>query len=111
MAVKEVQSEDEIFQEEPVKIKVRTKVKGISSRLVLQEESDDDDEDVEHSGVTTDEGIKVYDQSRLPGGRILKVNPRTKQTTYVNAKGQEIDEQTGEVIDPEKYKEEYTLGQ
>ena len=111
MAIKEVQSEDEIFQEEPVKVKVRTKVKGISSRLVLQEDTDDDDSEVEHSGVTTDEGIKVYDQSRVAGGRIVKVNPRTKQLTYVNAKGEEINEETGEVINPEKYKEDYTLGQ
>ena len=110
MAIKEVQSEDEIFQEEPVKVKVRSKVKGMTPKFVLQEDTEDEDE-AEHSGVTTDDGIKIYDQSRVPGGRIQKINARTKQVTFVNAKGQEIDEATGEVLNPEKYKEDYTLGQ
>ena len=110
MAVTTVQSEDEIFYETPAKAKVRSKVKGTAQRLVLQEDTEDEDEDVEHSGVTTDDGTKLYDQSRVPGGRILKVNPRTKQKTYVNAKGQEINEETGEVLNPGQYKEDYSLG-
>ena len=110
MPVKDVATEDEIFAEEPTKIKVRSKVKGTAPKFVLQEDTDEEDE-TEHSGVTTDEVIKLYDQSRIHGGRIQKINPRTKQLTYVNAKGQEIDEETGEVLNPEKYREDYSLGQ
>ncbi len=113
MAVKEVKSEDEIFEEPAVKagLKVRSKVKGTSTRLVLKEDDEDEDNDVEHSGIVDNAGNNVYDESRVAGGRIVKVNPRTGAEIYVNAKGQEINEETGDVLNPEKYKDDYVLGQ
>ena len=103
MAVKLKSNEPEALEEvdeDTSKAKFVNKTNSKGKRLILQEDTGEDDADVEHSGVVDDNGNNLYDKSPIPGGRIL-----TPKGKLVNHRGHEIEED-GTVIDPDRYKDD-----
>jgi len=74
------------------------------NRVVLQDAYDpEEDYAVPHSGSTGPDGKPRYDESPVKGAVIM-----TRTGAYVNHNGHEIDPEDGQVIDPDRYKEDQT---
>lgn len=77
---------------------------GRGKTVIMDAYDPADDYEVEHSGTPNPNGGKPqYDQSPIPGGRIISFRKEV-----INAKGHEIDPEDGTVIDPDRYKDETT---
>lgn len=85
-------------------VPIRNKTRVGSPRMVLVEDSGELDEDVPHSGVV-ENGVNIYDKLPIRGGMIINTSGE-----IVNHLGQEIDPTNGNVINPERYKDQGNLG-
>lgn len=75
---------------------------GLKQRVTVQDVYDpEDDYDVPHSGTVDSSGKPKYDELPIRGGHIIAANGE-----HVNSFGKEIDEDTGEVLDPSRYENE-----